>query len=206
MVSYKEAAEIIRTLLSVAGILLSIVGMALSVLAYFLITPIITDSESALLKQIDSAALLLDSAEGMASNLSAAVEPFPAVFTSTGDSLVEMSSTMSATATAFEELSTQVPSEQRQPLVTAANNLKRSAASLNSTGSSYREISNTVKAASDSLKAERADISKIKRDMQKTKGDVRKVFGTLNNALLILTALFVLIFLGIMALSLISAL
>lgn len=206
MVTYKEASELIKTLLSVAGIILSIVGIAASVLAYFLISPIITDAENAVIKQVDSATLILDSAEGMAANLSAAVEPFPSVFTSTGDSLVEMSGTLSATAAAFDELSTQVPTGQRQPLVTAANGLKRSAASLNLTGASYKEISGTVKAASDALKAERADISKSKRDIQKIKGDVRKVFGTLNNGLLILTALFILIFLGTLSLSIVSAL
>ena len=206
MVTYKEAAEMTKTLMSVAGLVIGVIGIMVAVASYLLVSPLIDKGAEATLKQIDSAVIVLDASENTVGNLSTAMDPLSMAFKSAGDSLVEFSESLNSTAAAFEEISTQVPADQRQSLVTAANDLRRSSSSMNATGSSFKTLYNSLKASSDAIKQERADISKSKRDVAKIKADVREIFASVKNVFLIAVVLFALIFLAVIAQSFVTML
>lgn len=201
----KETMDVLKTLLSIAGIIVSVMGIVVTLLAYFFISPIISSGEETVLKQVEGGLLLVASVEQGYDNVSSALNEVPAalnvsssVFKSYAGAATDAAAGMDALALLNESISA--------PLRKSAESLRASSIEFNAASEGVLNSSKKVSGASAGLKTAKINFDKVERNLQDSKNELRTVFGNLKSALMLMTALLVLIFLALMAYSLSSAL
>ncbi|MBI5158895.1 hypothetical protein HY992_02130 [Candidatus Micrarchaeota archaeon] len=200
----KETLDVLKTLVSVAGIIVSVMGLVAVVLAYFFVSPVISLGEETVLKNVDGSATIVAGVGASYDNVSAALGEVPVALDGSSTAFKSFSETEKKVAIVLNSLAGAGNASSSADAAVAG--LDASSLDFENAGSAAANASAKIKVASVALKNSKLSLLKVERDLQEAKNEVKSIFGNLRSAMLLASALFALVFLVLLAYSLSNAL
>lgn len=197
----------VKTVISIFGILISVIGIVGTLLAYVLLAPSINGGQDVVMQEMLAVDVALGGVESFISNSSFQLDQGSLALAAASSAMSDSASAYQDTAVSLDaianntsDLSVSSPLKKAKESLIAASGKERDAA--NSLGS----YSATMGQSSNALKKTRTDLAKVRRDLKGMTGNVQVMFDAIRNLFLAMTALMLLVLFVILSFSVSSAL
>ncbi len=206
----KTVATGVKVVFSLLGLALGVLGLIGTIVAFFVISNVLSDTQTLVLAQIDTTIATVDGASNSLDAMTTAVELLPNTTAQTKVALVAFSNSTSRTADSLDALAGSlnslsglitIPGATTGSLTSAAGDLRTGSAALANVSRQLDGITASTTDAAVGLRQAQTGMSQAHQNLLTAKSSIKKIFGNLSLFLLIMTAVLCFMFLALIAYS-----